>query len=113
MQMPHCRRGVFQETAAAAGAGRRRRPAPSMVVDSSGLPTSAPSTRHEQTRRPSSRTLQAPQSPEEQPFLAAGQTELVAQHIEESILRVAEELLLVAIDRGGNVIFGHQSSLAR
>ena len=47
---------------------------PSMVVIA--VPSaSAPSIRQEQTRRPSTMTLQAPQSPERAAFLAAGQAE--------------------------------------
>jgi len=36
-------------------------------------------------------------------FLAAGQSERPAQHVEQALVGVAEELLRLAVDRGGNV----------
>ena len=72
---------------------------PSMV--STARPSaSAPSTRQAHTRRPSSITLQAPQSPERAAFLAAGELELVAQHVEQGLLGLAQELDRVAVDGG-------------
>src|SRR5512144_5246 len=46
-------------------------------------------------------------------FLAAGQVERVAQHVEQRLLRLAEELDRVAVHRRLDVVLGHQLLLAR
>src|SRR5476651_2482587 len=40
-------------------------------------------------------------------FLAAGQPERPAQHVEHALFGVAQEFLGLAVDRGGNVKLGH------
>ena len=71
---------------------------PSMV-STRRPPTSQPRTRQEQTSRPSSVTLHAPQSPGGASLLAAGEVERVAEHVEQRVLRLAEELDLVPVHR--------------
>src|SRR5206468_3295992 len=46
-------------------------------------------------------------------FLAACQVERVAEHVEQRLLRLAEELDLVPVHRRRHVVLGHQLSLAR
>src|SRR2546426_2689973 len=46
-------------------------------------------------------------------FLAAGQVQGVAEHVQQRFLRLAEELDLVAVDRRFDMVFGHQFVLAR
>ena len=40
-------------------------------------------------------------------FLAAGQVELVAQHVEQGLLRLAQKFDRLAVDDGRYVVFGH------
>ncbi len=82
---------------------------PSMV-STSAPSASAPSTRQEQTSRPSSVTLQAPQSPVPQPSLAPVRPRLVAQHIQQGFLGLAQEFCRVAVDRGCDVNLAHDGS---
>ena len=58
-------------------------------------------------------TLHAPQSPDPQPSLLPVRSELVAQHVEQGLLRLAEELGGLAVDRGGDVILLIQWSSSR
>src|SRR5690348_2971529 len=46
-------------------------------------------------------------------FLAAGEVELVAKHIQERLLGLAEEIPRLAVDDGGNVVSTHRRSPAR
>ena len=46
-------------------------------------------------------------------FFAAGQGELIAQHVQQSFVPLAQELDLVAIDGCSNVILAHALSPAR
>src|SRR5438093_4499406 len=46
-------------------------------------------------------------------FLAPGQVEGVAEHVEQRFLGLTEELDLVAVDRRLDMVFGHQFALAR
>ena len=46
-------------------------------------------------------------------FLAAGELQRVAEHVEQRVLRLAEELDLVAVHRRFDVVLGHQFVLAR
>jgi hypothetical protein len=46
-------------------------------------------------------------------FLAAREMERVAEHVEQRVLRLAEELDLVPVHRRRDVVLGHQFSLAR
>jgi hypothetical protein len=46
-------------------------------------------------------------------LLAACQKELVAQHIQQCKLRLAQEFRGLAVDRGGYVVLAHRRSLAR
>src|SRR5262249_33939046 len=45
-------------------------------------------------------------------FLAAGQVQGVAEHVQQRFFRFAEELHLVAVDRRFDVVLGHRSALA-
>ena len=85
---------------------------PSMVPIDLPL-ASTPSIRHEHTSRPSTVTLQAPQSPVAQPSLVPVRPELVAQHVEQRLLRLAQELDGIAVDGRRDVMFRHQPFLAR
>ena len=68
VQMPHCKAACSMNFSCK---GCRAPPSASPSTVLTSRPSaSAPSTRQEQTRRPSSRTLQAPQSPVPQPSLA-------------------------------------------
>src|SRR5690349_13630527 len=47
-------------------------------------------------------------------FLGAGELQLVAQHVEQGLLRLAQELVVVAVDRGCDVmLLAHDFVLAR
>src|SRR5262249_50447824 len=46
-------------------------------------------------------------------LLSAGQPQLVAQAVEQGLLRVAQELDGIAVDGGSYMVFGHQTFLAR
>ena len=46
-------------------------------------------------------------------FLAAGETQLVAQHVEHGELRLAQELGRLAVDGGRYVMLAHRRSPAR
>src|SRR5437867_1997768 len=46
-------------------------------------------------------------------LLAAGQVERVAEHVEQRLLRLAEELHRVPVHRRRHVVLGHQRALAR
>src|SRR5579885_1361788 len=46
-------------------------------------------------------------------FLAPGEVELVAEHVEQGLLRLAEEIGLLAVDDGGNVGSAHRWAPAR
>src|SRR5262249_56217000 len=46
-------------------------------------------------------------------FLAAGQVERIAQHVEQRLLRLTEELDVVAVHSRRYVVLGHQAFLAR
>src|SRR5262249_11170291 len=47
------------------------------------------------------------------PFLAAGHVQVVAQHVEQSELRLAEKFRRHAVDGGGDVMLAHRRSPAR
>ena len=85
---------------------------PSMVPIDLPL-ASTPSIRQEQTSRPSTMTLQAPQSPVEQPSLVPVRPSWSRRHIEQRLLRLAQELDGIAVDRCCYVVFRHQPFLAR
>ena len=62
---------------------------------------------------PSTITVQAPQSPVAQPSLVPVERQLVAQHVEQRLLRLAQILVLVAVDgRGYVILLRHQFFLA-
>ena len=61
--------------------------------------TSAPSTRQEQTNRPFTVTEQAPQSPVPQPSFAPVSRKPVAQHIQQRLIGIADELDRIAVDQ--------------
>ena len=93
-------------TSAAAGAACRPCAMPSMV--SIVLPSaSTPSTRQEQTRRPSTVTVQAPQSPEPQPSLLPVRPSSSRSTSSSVCVGVAEELDRLAVDGGGDVMLRH------
>ena len=80
---------------------------PSMVVID--LPSaSTPSTRQEQTSRPSTDDGAGAAVAGRAAFLAAGQAQHVAQHVEQGLLRLAQELDRLAVDRGRYVMLAHQ-----
>ena len=65
---------------------------------------STPSTRQEQTSRPSTVTLQAPQSPVAQPSLVPVSPSWSRRHVEQRLLRLAQELDSIAVDGRGYVM---------
>ena len=111
VQMPHCS-AACSRNFCCSGWSVSPLAMPS-IVSIRRPPTSQPSTRHEQTSRPSSMTLQAPQSPEAQPSLLPVRLQRVAEHVEQRLLRLAEELDRVAVHRRLDVVLGHQRVLAR
>ncbi len=54
---------------------------------------------------PSIITVQAPQSPVAQPSLVPAEHQFVAQDVEQRLLRLAQELVFVAVDGRGDVMF--------
>ncbi len=74
---------------------------------------SAPSTRQAHTSRPSSITLQAPQSPDAQPSLLPVSCSSSRSTSKQGLLGIAQELDRIAVDGGGDVNLGHQFALAR
>ena len=41
-------------------------------------------------------------------FLGAGHVELVAQHVQQGLSRIAQQFMAVAVDRGVYILLGHQ-----
>ena len=68
---------------------------------------SAPSIRHEQTDLAVDDDGAGAAIAGAAAFLAAGQVELVAQHVEQRLLRLAQKLGGLAVDGGRYVVFGH------
>jgi hypothetical protein len=84
---------------------RMQRPRHGHALDGLDLlaSASAASIRQEQTRRSSRMIEQAPQSPVPQPSLAPVSRAIRAGRRACCLIGLAEELLRLAVDRGGNV----------
>ena len=96
VQIPHCSGGVLEEFLLQR-VQPVRRAMPSMVV--MDLPSaSTASTRQELTSTPSRMTLHAPQLPLLQPSLAPVRPSSIAQHFQQALARLAQELDRFAVD---------------